>query len=105
MCGQQEGNQSENIQPEPSRHGLFERLKSKWHRLRASRFCQFTHKFIGEGLPPIKFILEQLWRWPVVTIVAVTIYGYGVNAMYGNDFRPEVSIRPTCAYANSHHTR
>ena len=36
---------------------------------------------------PILWIWEQFWSLPVIGIITVLLYGLGVDAMYGNDFK------------------
>lgn len=42
--------------------------------------------FARAQLVPIRFVWHLLWSWPVVSVGSAVIYGFGVNAMYGDDF-------------------
>jgi hypothetical protein len=36
--------------------------------------------------PAIRFLANLLWRWEVVGLLSVTLYTFGVGAMYGDDY-------------------
>jgi hypothetical protein len=53
---------------------------------RFRRLLRLFMLFLRSQFSAISFVFQLLWLWPVVGFGAAILYGYGVNAMYGNDF-------------------
>ena len=57
-------------------------VPEKWYKRIAGRFLSLCSSFWDSTL----YIAQAIWTWPAIGTVSVFLYGYGIDAMYGNDF-------------------